>query len=198
MNGHLFLRLLIRHSPVKGLINVKLVTRRGLWQGKNRRGTICLCLVLALDVVLSPVRTQTGFRFGWRHAPAQRAKGCADLRRIKCNGRWQYLVLDHMPTGALDRGLTLAMPKRDRFRPLPGFAEKERTDESAHCGNRPGSFRDGDRAVSGHGMVLFSQKDDRCVGLGTSRSLATAQNIALRERAVRTPRGARCLILYCR
>lgn len=34
-------------------------------------------------------------------------------------------------------------------------------------------------------------------GWGTSRNLAVARNIALRECAVRTPRGARCLIMYC-
>jgi hypothetical protein len=35
-------------------------------------------------------------------------------------------------------------------------------------------------------------------GWGTAGYLATAQGIALRECAVRTPRGARCYIMFCR
>ncbi len=35
-------------------------------------------------------------------------------------------------------------------------------------------------------------------GWGTSGNRATAWNIALRECAVRTPRGATCYIMYCR
>ncbi|MGD0188002.1 MAG: hypothetical protein ABSC25_22520 [Roseiarcus sp.] len=35
-------------------------------------------------------------------------------------------------------------------------------------------------------------------GWGTSGNLATARGIALRECAVRTPRGATCLIMYCK
>jgi hypothetical protein len=35
-------------------------------------------------------------------------------------------------------------------------------------------------------------------GWGTSGNLASARGIALRECAVRTPRGARCLIMYCK
>jgi hypothetical protein len=35
-------------------------------------------------------------------------------------------------------------------------------------------------------------------GWGTSGYLATAKGIALRECAVRTPRGATCYIMFCR
>jgi hypothetical protein len=35
-------------------------------------------------------------------------------------------------------------------------------------------------------------------GWGTSGYLATAKTIALRECAVRTPRGATCYIMYCK
>ncbi len=35
-------------------------------------------------------------------------------------------------------------------------------------------------------------------GWGTSANLASAKSIALRECAVRTPRGARCYIMSCR
>ena len=35
-------------------------------------------------------------------------------------------------------------------------------------------------------------------GWGTSAYLATAKGIALRECAVRTPRGATCYIMYCK
>jgi len=35
-------------------------------------------------------------------------------------------------------------------------------------------------------------------GWGTSGYLSTAKTIALRECAVRTPRGAACYIMYCR
>jgi uncharacterized membrane protein len=35
-------------------------------------------------------------------------------------------------------------------------------------------------------------------GWGTSGNVSQAKAIALRECAVRTPRGARCLIMYCR
>jgi hypothetical protein len=35
-------------------------------------------------------------------------------------------------------------------------------------------------------------------GWGTSGNLATAKTIALRECAVRTPRGAACYIMYCK
>ena len=36
------------------------------------------------------------------------------------------------------------------------------------------------------------------IGWGAHVYLATASSIALRECAVRTPRGARCLIMYCK
>jgi hypothetical protein len=35
-------------------------------------------------------------------------------------------------------------------------------------------------------------------GWGTSANAATAKTIALRECAVRTPRGAACYIMYCK
>ncbi|MGO4872529.1 MAG: hypothetical protein ACLPGW_18310 [Roseiarcus sp.] len=35
-------------------------------------------------------------------------------------------------------------------------------------------------------------------GWGTSGNLASAKTIALRECAVRTPRGAKCYVMYCR
>ncbi len=35
-------------------------------------------------------------------------------------------------------------------------------------------------------------------GRGTSGYLATAKTIALRECAVRTPRGAKCYVMYCK
>jgi len=35
-------------------------------------------------------------------------------------------------------------------------------------------------------------------GWGTSPNLGTAKTIALRECAVRTPRGAACYIMYCK